>query len=382
MRPNTTRLLMVLIGTMLSACASQTERGSAGSSTAKTPKALAYEPAPYVEPPPRRAEPATAPPEPAAPAPKAAPTPPQESVPEFVAEAEPADMVPVPSSDSFAAEAEERTISEPVMPHDEEETAPPEEGIVAQNQYYEEEERPAQDDGIVAQNQYYDEEVTETDDGIVAHNQYYDEEVTETDDGIVAHNEYYDEEVTETDDGIVAQNQYFEEEGKEPAELIGEPKTYPEETVVAAAEEKQPEPAPKKEPPKPVVLPITVTLETEALFDFDRSAVRPDGRDKLDKLAGGMQGVQYDAILVVGHADRIGTTTYNQRLSERRAEAVKQYLVSKGLPANKIKAEGRGELDPAQDASACKGLRKQKLIACLQPDRRVDVTVTGQKQAK
>ena len=164
--------------------------------------------------------------------------------------------------------------------------------------------------------------------------------------------------------------------------MIGEPKSYPEETVVAAAEERQPEPAPKQAAPKPVVLPVTVTLQTETLFAFDRYAVQAETRATLDKLASGLQGVQYDSVVVVGHADRIGTKAYNQQLSLRRAEAVKHYLVSKGVAADTIKTEGRGELDPALDPSACQGKRKQKLIACLQPDRRVDVTVTGQKQPK
>jgi OOP family OmpA-OmpF porin len=110
--------------------------------------------------------------------------------------------------------------------------------------------------------------------------------------------------------------------------------------------------------------------------------VQPEARATLDKLASGLQGVRYDAVVVVGHADRIGTKAYNQQLSLKRAEAVKQYLIGKGVAANSIKTEGRGELDPALDPSACQGKRKQKLIACLQPDRRVDVTVTGQKQPK
>jgi OOP family OmpA-OmpF porin len=141
---------------------------------------------------------------------------------------------------------------------------------------------------------------------------------------------------------------------------------------VAAAEEKKPE-------PKPVVLPITVTVEADALFDFDRSNVRSDARAKLDKLVDDLQGVKYEDILVVGHADRIGTVRYNQRLSERRANAVKNYLVSKGVPAGKIKTDARGELEPETTSEQCEGLRKGKLIACLQPDRRAEVTVTGQK---
>jgi OOP family OmpA-OmpF porin len=155
--------------------------------------------------------------------------------------------------------------------------------------------------------------------------------------------------------------------GEESAEAEEEP------TEGAVAQVTEPEET------KPVVLPITITLDAEALFDFDRSLVRSDDRDKLDELVGGLQGVEYDTIIVVGHADRIGTQTYNQRLSERRAGAVKSYLVKKGVSDERIQTEGRGEFEPSSDPSTCEGLRKHKLIDCLQPDRRVEVTVTGQK---
>jgi OOP family OmpA-OmpF porin len=127
---------------------------------------------------------------------------------------------------------------------------------------------------------------------------------------------------------------------------------------------------------------VTLTLGAEALFDFDRSRVRSGDRTKLDDLVDGLKGVDYENILIVGHADRIGTKTYNQRLSERRAGAVKTYLTKKGVDAKRIKTEGRGELEPTTDQATCKGLHKQKLIKCLQPDRRVEVTVTGQHEPK
>jgi len=92
-----------------------------------------------------------------------------------------------------------------------------------------------------------------------------------------------------------------------------------------------------------------------------------------------MQGVQYDQIVVVGHADPIGTPEYNQALSERRARAVKNYLVSKGVPADRIRSEGRGEYDLPFDPALCKGQKGKKYISCLQPDRSVEVTVTGTK---
>lgn len=231
--------------------------------------------------------------------------------------------------------------------------------------------------------QYDEEQGKEAEEGIVAQYQYYEEDGVEGDDGILAHNRYYEEDGVEGDDGIVARNQYYEEEGIEVADNIGGPKAFAEEQV-AAAEEKKPEarPAPKPETkpaPKPVVLPVTVTVEADALFDFDRYIIRSDAHAKLDKLVNDLPGVKSDQILVVGHADRIGAENYNRRLSQRRAKSVKTYLVGKGVPAGKIKTEGRGELEPETTPGQCKGLRKAKLIACLQPDRRVEVTVTGQK---
>jgi OOP family OmpA-OmpF porin len=107
--------------------------------------------------------------------------------------------------------------------------------------------------------------------------------------------------------------------------------------------------------------------------------VRSDARAKLDEVLDGLNQVEYDTILVVGHADRIGTKAYNQALSQRRANSVRSYLAGKGVPADRIKTEGRGEFEPSTDPNACTGMRKQKLIDCLQPDRRVEVTVTGQR---
>jgi len=127
-------------------------------------------------------------------------------------------------------------------------------------------------------------------------------------------------------------------------------------------------------------LPVTVTVEAEPLFDFDKYAIRADARKKLDQLVEQLQGVAYGDVLAVGFADPIGTVKYNIRLSERRAATVKRYLVSKGIPADRIKTEGRGKTEEYASYKSCKGQGKQKLIACLQPDRRVEVTVTAEKQ--
>ncbi len=138
------------------------------------------------------------------------------------------------------------------------------------------------------------------------------------------------------------------------------------------------EPAPKAAPVAPKS--VTVNFETEPLFNFDKSTIRADQSAKLDELISGLSGTQYDSIAVVGHADRIGKDAYNQRLSERRAAAVKAYLVKKGVPSDKIQTEGRGESESVT-GDACNKTRGKALISCLQPDRRVDVSVSGTKQS-
>ena len=82
-------------------------------------------------------------------------------------------------------------------------------------------------------------------------------------------------------------------------------------------------------------------------------------------------------ILAVGHTDRIGSDAYNQKLSERRAASVKQYLVSKGIDANRVYTEGKGKKNPVTKPDQCTGKKSAKVIACLQPDRRVDIELIG-----
>ncbi len=152
------------------------------------------------------------------------------------------------------------------------------------------------------------------------------------------------------------------------------PAPMPAPVIVAAA----PAPAPM---PVPVVVPERrrVSFSAESLFGFDQSAVKPEGRAALDKFASDTRGTQYEVIVVEGHTDRLGTPAYNQKLSQRRADAVKAYLVSSGgFDANKVTANGKGESNPVTTAADCKGNKPSaKLIACLQPDRRVDIEVTG-----
>jgi OOP family OmpA-OmpF porin len=117
------------------------------------------------------------------------------------------------------------------------------------------------------------------------------------------------------------------------------------------------------------------------LFDFDQAELRPNAPSALDDLANRIRAINLERVSAIGYADRIGSTDYNQDLSERRAQAVKAYLVSKGVDAARIVAEGRGEAQPVT-GDQCSKMGKEvptnkKLIDCLQPDRRVDVEIQG-----
>ena len=147
------------------------------------------------------------------------------------------------------------------------------------------------------------------------------------------------------------------------------PPPVPSAVVVAAAP-----PAPVPPPP-----PRRVSFSADTLFGFDRSEIRPQGKVALDQFAHELGDTHVDAITVEGHTDRLGSQAYNQKLSVRRAEAVKSYLVANGgVDAARISAVGMGESQPVTKAEDCRGTKPDaKLVACLQPDRRVDVEVSG-----
>ncbi|HET7671449.1 MAG TPA: OmpA family protein [Burkholderiales bacterium] len=146
------------------------------------------------------------------------------------------------------------------------------------------------------------------------------------------------------------------------------------------------EPAPKPAPPPVVAAPVpapapapapvrakpqSITLGADASFDSGKADLKPEGRAKLDELASQLRGVSFDQIAVTGHTDNVGSAAINQRLSERRADAVKNYLASRGVDANKIRTSGRGLSAPVADNKTAQGRAR---------NRRVEVEISGTRQ--
>ena len=123
---------------------------------------------------------------------------------------------------------------------------------------------------------------------------------------------------------------------------------------------------PKAEAPKPVVTKLSYQAET--LFDFDKSVVKPAGKQVLNGLVEKLKNITVEVIIAVGHTDSVGTDAYNQKLGQRRAEAVKAYLVSQGVPTNRIYTDSKGESQPVADNRTREGRAK---------NRRVEVEVVG-----
>ena len=159
------------------------------------------------------------------------------------------------------------------------------------------------------------------------------------------------------------------------------PRTMAPEPIAAAP---TPKSAPVTAPPPSPPAPTKVTFSADSLFDFNKSVIKPAGQQALDKFAADLKGASFSVINVTGHTDRIGGHEYNLKLSARRAEAVKAYLVqTSGIPADKITATGTDGSDPVTKPGDCKGNKKtKKLIDCLQPDRRVEVEVAATQRAK
>jgi len=138
-----------------------------------------------------------------------------------------------------------------------------------------------------------------------------------------------------------------------------------------------PKPEQVAEAPAPVIAPPEkITFSADALFDFDSATLKPEGELALDSFADKLASLNYDLIIAVGYADRIGNDDYNKDLSVRRAESVKEYLVAhKGIDQDRVFTDGKGEANPVTGDS-CQGDRSG-LIECLAPDRRVEIEVAG-----
>lgn len=141
--------------------------------------------------------------------------------------------------------------------------------------------------------------------------------------------------------------------------------------------------APTPEPsPEPLMVDKQFSLNSDVLFTFAKASLKPEGKAALDNLYQQIVDVKptNGNAVVIGYTDRIGSDKANQKLSEARAHSVADYLVGKGLPAGKVSIEGRGEANPVT-GHQCDGIsNKAKLIACLAPDRRVEVRVVGTQQ--
>jgi OOP family OmpA-OmpF porin len=134
-------------------------------------------------------------------------------------------------------------------------------------------------------------------------------------------------------------------------------------------------PAPAK-PAAPAVAPAAaskVTYAADAFFDFDKAVLKAEGKAKLDDLVGKVKGINLEVIIAVGHTDATGADGYNQKLSVKRSEAVKAYLVSKGIEKNRVYTEGKGEAQPVADNKTKEGRAK---------NRRVEIEVVGTRPNK
>jgi OOP family OmpA-OmpF porin len=131
--------------------------------------------------------------------------------------------------------------------------------------------------------------------------------------------------------------------------------------------------APPPPPPPPKPTSEKVTFAADAFFDFDKSVVKPEAKAKLDDLVAKTQGIALEVVIAVGHTDSVGGDGYNQKLSTSRANAIKDYLVGKGIEKNRVYTEGKGEGQPVADNKTKEGRAK---------NRRVEIEVVGTRALK
>ena len=162
-------------------------------------------------------------------------------------------------------------------------------------------------------------------------------------------------------------------------DLIPKPPPPPAPRVAPPPPPPPPPPAPPvvapKPPPPPPPKPTSekVTFAADTFFDFDKAVLKPEGKAKLDDLTSKIKNITLEVIIAVGHTDGVGSDAYNQKLSLRRAEAVKAYMVSKGIEANRVYTEGKGEKQPVADNKSTEGRAK---------NRRVEIEVVGTRPIK
>lgn len=158
----------------------------------------------------------------------------------------------------------------------------------------------------------------------------------------------------------------------EPVPAVVTPRPEP-----VAVVESTPEPTPAPVACKPTL--ETITISAEKLFGFDQSKLKDDGKSALDETVAKIKAnPDVKLVIVTGHTDRIGSEAYNQKLSERRANQVKDYLVSQGVEANRLQAVGKGESEPVTE---CTGAKGKKLVECLAPNRRVVLSAEKQRES-
>ena len=152
----------------------------------------------------------------------------------------------------------------------------------------------------------------------------------------------------------------------QPDPVYPTPEVNPEPVPAAA-----PAPAPAPAPAAAAAVSSKVTYAADAFFDFDKSVIKPEGKAKLDDLVGKVKAINLEVIIAVGHTDSVGSDAYNQKLSLRRSQAVKAYLVSKGIDKTRIYTEGKGEKQPVADNKTKEGRAK---------NRRVEIEVVGSRK--